>query len=1119
MKKLAHLLCLIALSLPATAQNIGSDIQRILRLAPEARDSTEVNNPALDTIVATLAYYGGMPNDELVTELLSGPKLLAHYANNAVIRKFLLDEQLDVLLEGYAPSPELTVPDFIAAANRKAFLRSLEGSELFSQNGLVDLRKIRETFTSPPSVDFSLKAAASSAANQSDAPSTSLISNAIAGLSDWISRRAQEELTYTFLNKLRDDIQRNDLNFLFPKTSSFLPSLDLLNYRAILPSIRKAFTEDLNAITFNLGKFLEEKDQVSYRDPATYNVFLIYRILDLNMRDVPLADILSFTYSELERARVDTRCQIDLKMAQADTTNPAYNDILATFDEYVMANENLNRQFKEANDLLSEEYFNPILDATQAEDFPPSRADSFITRAATIFLPLDAEKLPLRNNYWKLNNEPPATGIVQAWLRGKEPYSYYEAYPSLTRFDELFGADATIFNPQERRAAGLTAVRETLTHRNALDDYNDQLNALIDARSQLIAISTEISGQRLDDSLAKISLEDQKFSLLADIDEELSSVEPDQRPALQFLHKITESIPTKEKNASSLLSGTRMRLIGWVQEQGNADSPLAQKMDRGPIGAADLPPLQEAIDNTEAAYNSLSDALRRYSNNQVDSLVQTYQNLTTFETVFGLAQQVFFLLSESNSDLFLDKSQMAIFQTDPSAKLLLAGIARERIGRVSSLGKINAAGVTDFLLDFSLYLSDFRESLHDPKMEELTERQFLRVKAVSFIANTIQSLLEAPILQHPSQSNQVQSLAERYPAFSDVPAVSQEINTLFQRSTKGEYRYAIENLVNLIKLFNIIPDANKKQQRLARRRDKLKTQISALSVNQDPTLQTIGLATPAVDEFQLEVKLSKQNKAKLMAYSSEISAATSSTEREKAAQNITNLKVETIRKELKIVEAKLAKLHPKRIDRFQKNFFRYGTFMADVAAANDATEFQAALNTIALQRGSSQTKRIQASTLELGAYFGLALSQERLILPPGIDAPELEEDVFGAALFVPVGISYSTNIGGSKSMSLFASLIDLGAITAFRLESKNSGNGNPEIERLPEFELTNIIAPGVHLMYNFPKSPFTLGFGVQDGPSVRKFTLAGDTIERQARSVRTMVTFSVDVPIFRFFSR
>lgn len=1121
MNKLFPLLLTILLTLPVTAQNIGADLQRVLRLAPTAREAgTVTDNPALDTIVLTLAYYGGMPNDERVTELLSGPELLTHYGRNPAVREFLLNAQLDRMLENYAPAPDLVVPAFLAGASREAFLRSLAGSELFSRNGKVDLGKIRHVFTSPPTVDFDLKSAAAGAEGQGGGiPTASLISNAIAGLSDWISRRAQEELTYTFLTQLQEDLQKNDLNYLFPKTSEFLPSLDLLNYKAILPSIRKAFTEDLNAVAFNFGQFLEEKDAAAFRDPTTYNVFLIYRILDLEMREVPLADILAFTYAEVERARVETRAQIDLRMAKADTSNAAYAEILTAFDGYIAANQNLNAQFGRANDQLSEQFYNPILDAVEENGFAPEQAGKFIGQANSLFAPLDVTRLPLKNDYWATGSDPPATGIVRSWLRGNEAYEYYEAYPTLTRFDELFGPEAGAFSPNERRAAGLTAVREILAHRNALEAYRQQLTNLIDTRERFISLRTEMGNQQLADSLARVSVADLRKELLTDLDTEITAVRPDQRPALRLLRKITESVLPEDKNARIQLIATRQRLAAWVKKQGSSTSPMLLKMQRGPEIMASLPPLQQAIDGTETAFDQLTQAVRRYSSNQADSLVRAYHNLTTFETIFGMAQQSFFLLSQSNSDLFLDKQQMAVFQTDPAARSLLGGIARERISRVPNIGRLNAAGTTDFLLDFSLFLSEFRSAPYRPEFKELNEQQVRRIMAVSFISNTLQSLLESPILQDPTQENGVLSLAQRYPAFSKVPDVSRELDELFRLSTQGEYRYAVDNLLNLLKLFEIIPSANKKQQRLTKRRDKLRGQIADFVVDQDEDLRAVGLAAPSAERLTLDVELDKRDALKLQTYNNDLVSATNDFDREDAANNLLNLKTQRIRDELKIVERKLERINPQRTERFRENLFRYGTFMADVAAADNAADFENALNTMALPPGSSQIKRTRPSSFELGAYFGAALSQERLVLPAGVNAPELEEDVFGAALFVPVGISYSRNIGGNKSITLFGSLIDLGAITAFRLGERNGDNGGSEVDRLPVFRPSNIIAPGLHLMYNFPKSPFTLGVGVQDGPSVRKFTLAGETLEREARSVRGMVTFSVDVPVFRFFNR
>ncbi|SEP78519.1 hypothetical protein [Neolewinella agarilytica] len=1117
MNKLFLISVLAILTSQLFAQNIGEDLRRVVRLAPQARQAaTEATNPALDTIVLVLAYYGGMPHEKRVEELFSGPALLAHYRDNAAIREFLLNEKLDKLLEGYLPPEGLALPPSFAPASRAAFLQKLPGAELFSRNGKVDLGKIRQVFTSPPSDDFSLRAAANAAATSPAGLSTAnLASNALAGLSDWISRRAQEELTYTFLTKLREDINRNDLDELFPKTSQFLPTLDLLNYKAILPSIRKAFTEDLNAIAYNFGNYLEARDMATFRDPIVYNVFLIYRILDLEMREVPLADILAFTYGELERARIDTRCQIDLRMAKADTTNGNYQSILAAFDEYIKANEQLNRQFQKANDLLSEQFFNPIMDAVDSgnmgEDGP-----AFIQRAADQFLPLDTERLPLRNNYWETAADPPATGIVRAWLRGQEAYEYYEAYPSLTRFDELFGPDAVAFNPNERRAAGLTAVREILAHRSDLNAYRKQFSRLLAARENLLNLRAEITEKQQRSELAKRSSADKKADLLVDIAKE-ESYSP--HPALRLLRKLTEEIQPNLPASGKQLAATRQRLEEWVKERGDRSSPYWKKMASGPALAANLPPLQQAIDATDAAYDLLHDAVTQYSSSQADSLIRSYHNLTTFETVFGMAQETFFLLSGSNSDLFLDKKDMSVFQTNASARQLLNGIGQERIGRIPNLGKLNAPGISDFLLDFGLYLSDLRSGGRAPDLKGVDPQAVRRILAVSFISRTLSALLEAPVFQDLAGSASGATLAERFPAFSKVPEVSEELNELFRLSQTGEFRYAVDNLLNLLRLFEVAPTASKKQQRLTARRDQLSELIDDYVVERDEDLRAVGLAAPSAKLLKLPVKVSEKDRVRIMAYESEATNGISTYDRAEAAEGILNLKIQRIREELNLVERRLARLNPQRINKFRESLFRYGTFMADVAGANDASDFEAALNTVALPVGSSQIKRTRPSSVELGAYFGGALSRERLILPAGVTDASLEEDAFGAALWVPVGVSYSKNIGGGKSITLFGSLLDLGAITAFRLEKQNEVAGSAKVERLPVFRPANVIAPGLHLLYNFPKSPFSLGIGVQDGPSVREFTTAGSNRVREARSVRGMLTFSVDVPIFRFFNQ
>ncbi|TXF91026.1 hypothetical protein FUA23_04270 [Neolewinella aurantiaca] len=1122
MKKFSGLLPLLLVFIHCTcvsAQNIGIDLARIVHHTELAREvGTSANNPSLDTIVMTLAYYGGMPSHDKIRSLLSGPELLGHYAGNPAIRSYLIEEKIDLLLESYVPSPGMSVPETLATPGREKFLKKLNGAELFSRNGVIDLGKIHDTYAAPPATGLSLKAAAKGANSQQLGLSTSnLMGSALAGLSDWISRRAQEELTYTFLTKLREDINRNDLNYLFPKTSEFLPTLDLLNYKAILPSIRKAFVEDLNAVAFNLGNYLDQRKAGSFRDPVVYNIFLIYRILDLEMRDVSLAEILAFTYGELEKTRVDTRTQIDLRMTKADTTDPSYQAILNAFDNLIVATDTLNNRFDLARDKLSNRQFNPLLTEIQKAELSDDEAMPIMRRIRDIYFPVNDATLPLKNNYWEIGANPPATGIVRAWLRGKEPYAYYEAYPSVSRYDELFGPDAKKLRPDELRAAGLTAVREVLAHRGDLDKYEDLLDDLLRAREDLVEIQLDLQQQRDAQKRLAQSFEERKRELQEDIDAELSN---SNAPALRMLRRLTEEIPSDTKANAERLAAIKNRLEEWVMKNGSSTSPYIAKMKQTPRQAAYFPPLQPAIDATRIALEDLHSAVEFHTASNADSLIRAYHNLSTFETVFGMAQQVFFLLSAGEQGTgFVRNRQLSDFQTNPAARKLFSGMGYERLSRVPELdGKFSSEGITGFLLDFGLFLSDFQSRNHEPDLDKLSPKAIRKIQAVSFITTTLQSLLEAPILNPRMEAGKPTSLAGKYPAFADVPEVSRQLNEMFRLSQTGEYRYAVDNLLNLLKLFNVAPTASHKERKLTERRDELLHLIESYVVDEDENLKAVGLAVPTADA--LPMLGNNRDKALLSRYEMELNTpGLDAYALEDANNGIRDLKIRRIQEELSRVQNKIKKLNPERTDRFREKLFRYGTFMADVAKADDPADFEAAVSSIALPTGSSQIKRNKPSSVELGAYFGAALSREGLVLPPGISAPELEEEVFGASLFVPVGVSYSRNIGGSKSITLFGSLLDLGALTAFRLESRRENGDGATVDRLPEFRPANVIAPGLHIMYNFPQSPFTLGFGVQDGPSVRKFTLDGENRERDARSTRAMLTLSVDVPIFRFFNK
>ncbi len=191
--------------------------------------------------------------------------------------------------------------------------------------------------------------------------------------------------------------------------------------------------------------------------------------------------------------------------------------------------------------------------------------------------------------------------------------------------------------------------------------------------------------------------------------------------------------------------------------------------------------------------------------------------------------------------------------------------------------------------------------------------------------------------------------------------------------------------------------------------------------------------------------------------------------------------------------------------RFASALLKYGSFMASMAQAETSDEVALVIEAMAMPAGSASVKKYSSFSVGLNAYVGGFYGQETLF----------DTDVASpvAGITAPTGVALS--LGGKSaspaSMSLFFSVLDLGAITAFRF-------ADTAAEELPEVRLGNILAPGIHLVYGFPGAPLSLGAGAQLGPNLRKVTLDGEfgPVTELATGWRWSIFLAVDIPLLNF---
>jgi hypothetical protein len=178
----------------------------------------------------------------------------------------------------------------------------------------------------------------------------------------------------------------------------------------------------------------------------------------------------------------------------------------------------------------------------------------------------------------------------------------------------------------------------------------------------------------------------------------------------------------------------------------------------------------------------------------------------------------------------------------------------------------------------------------------------------------------------------------------------------------------------------------------------------------------------------------------------------------------------------------------------------YGTFIANMADADTPQEVQAAIETAALPSGSSSFKKNYSNNIALNAYLGVNAGN----WPKDKSTSLTWNGNF--RLTAPIGIAWTPfSFGKGGSLSVFASVLDVGAIVDYQL---NSDSTSQEVNQ--KIYLANVFSPGGYVVYGMAWNlPVSIGFGGQYGPGLIKI---GDNLWDP--SWRWNFFLAVDIPIF-----
>lgn len=206
----------------------------------------------------------------------------------------------------------------------------------------------------------------------------------------------------------------------------------------------------------------------------------------------------------------------------------------------------------------------------------------------------------------------------------------------------------------------------------------------------------------------------------------------------------------------------------------------------------------------------------------------------------------------------------------------------------------------------------------------------------------------------------------------------------------------------------------------------------------------------------------------------------------------------------------------------RSKFLKYGSFMAAVTQAKTSDEVKKAIESVALPVGSYRIKRTRPFSISLNSYVGILPGQEKYIGKYTTDnnnnTPPDKEWIENLAITAPIGIAFNN---GEKlegkytgSLSLFVSLIDLGAIVRYRFE-KEEKETTEEEKGISGVTWKDIFSPGAFLIWGPKNLPLSFGFGLQVSPQIKKVYDDG-TIDRTLSRIRWGIMIAVDIPLIHF---
>lgn len=203
-----------------------------------------------------------------------------------------------------------------------------------------------------------------------------------------------------------------------------------------------------------------------------------------------------------------------------------------------------------------------------------------------------------------------------------------------------------------------------------------------------------------------------------------------------------------------------------------------------------------------------------------------------------------------------------------------------------------------------------------------------------------------------------------------------------------------------------------------------------------------------------------------------------------------------------------------------EKILRYGNMMASIVKSENPEDAEAAIEAAALPAGSSSIKKNSNWNISLNAYIGGYYNNYTN------NTDKIDGNNSKIGVTAPVGIAFSKGLGFNDrtgrsfgSVSLFVSVIDVGAIAGYRLNDDSTALNQ-------KVTINDIFAPGGYLVYGIGLPwwkwstyvPLSIGYGWQYGSRLYYRNTDGTLTTSSESRWRNNWFLAIDIPLANFYT-